>query len=299
MGAVARPSLLAHAEKLDALRVLVAAGSFRGAAARLGITPSALSQAVATLERYLGEQLVIRGPKVTATPHAAHLLGAVGPALDAILEVERPASPALPPAKLRLGAYESLAVYALPDLLARIGAKHPSLTVTIRTGRSGLLSQLVRRGDLDAALVVENDLVGRLHSEVLAHDELGLWASPAHPVFRASVSKETPYAGLAPGADGLPRFYRRFVRAMGVSDRPVIECDSFEALRMMAVRNVTVAVLPRRVATRTPGELRAVPAPRGAAEAGAHAICLVSRPRVNERVRAVVVGELRALLAAT
>ena len=296
---MARRNLLAHADKLHALRVLVEIGNFRRAAVRLAVTPSALSQAIGTLEHYLGEQLVIRAQKVTATPHAVHLLTTVGPALDAILGVEQPSSPTLPATKLRLGAYESLAVYALPDLLARIGAKHPSLIVTIRTGRSGLLAQLVRRGDLDAALVVENDLVGRLAAEVLAHDELGLYAAPAHRVFRTGIAKDTPYAGLAPGADGLPRFYRRFLRAMGVSARPFIECDSFEALRMMAVRNVAIAVLPRRVAMRTPGELRVLPPPPNApGGAGTHAICLVSRPGVNGRVRDVLAGELTSLLAA-
>jgi DNA-binding transcriptional LysR family regulator len=293
-----RPSLLAHADKLDTLRVLVEIGSFRGAAARLAVTPSSVSQAIATLERYLGEQLVVRGQTVSATPHAVHLLGAVGPALEAIRDVERPASPALPKAKLRLGAYESLAVSVVPDLLGHLRAKHPALTVTIRTGRSGLLAQLVRRGDLDSALVVENDVVGRLDVKVLAHDDLGLWASPAHPVFRAGVAREMPYAGLAPGADGLPRFYRGFLRAMGVNARPFIECDSFEVLRMMAVRQVAVAVLPRRVALRAPGELRALPGPRGATgNLGRHALCLVSRPGVNARVRDVLADELGTLLA--
>lgn len=297
---MARPSLLAHADKLWALRVLVAVGSFRRAAIHLGVTSSALSQAIAALERYLGEQLVIRGKRVSATPQAEHLLAAVGSALEVIVGAERKASPALPKAKLRLGAYESLAVSIPPDLIARTSAKHPSLAVTIRTGRSGLLTRLVRRGELDAALVVENDFVARLEVDVVGKDELGLWASPSHPVFRAGVTKETPYAGLAQGREGYPRFYRRFVRASGLSPKPFIECDSFEVIRVMAVRNVTVAVLPRRVATRTPGELRALPASGDAGrDGGVHAICLVSRPRVNARVREVVAGELRALLGVT
>ena len=180
---------------------------------------------------------------------------------------------------------------------ARLGAKHPSLQVSIRTGRSGLLTQLVRRGELDAALLVENELVTKLEVEVLANDQLGLWTASA-TASRVTVDKATPYAGLAPGADGLPRFYRRFVRGMGLGARPFIECDSFEALRMMALRAVAVAVLPRRVALRVPGELRALPPPRaGVLEAGAHSICLVSRHGLNASVREVVAGQVRTVLA--
>src|SRR5690606_11399339 len=141
-------------------------------------------------------------------------------------------------------AYESIAVYAVPDLLARVAARHPSLRMTIRTGRSGVLVPLVRRGELDLALVPQTDLAGRLAVETVGDDELGLWAAPQSEALRGGpIRSSTPYAGLAPGPDGLPLFYRRFVRAAGLSARAVIECDSFEALRMMAVRANAIAVL--------------------------------------------------------
>ncbi len=288
-----RKSLLAHAEKLQALRVLVEVGGFRRAAAQLGQSPSALSQSIATLERHVGQALVVRGSVVRATPRGELVLSRVGPALDAILAIDEPKEArSLPRTKLRLGAYESIAIYALPELLARLSARHPSLVVAIRTGRSGTLAQLVRRGELEAALLIENDLVGKLEVDVLARDQLGLWTS-----LRVPTTRTTTYAGLAPGADGLPRFYRRFVRGMGLPARAFIECDSFEALRMMAVRGVAPAVLPRRVALRTAGELRQVPPTRaGVVESGEHAICLVSRAGVNAAVREVVAGELRAVL---
>lgn len=293
-------TLLAHAEKLLALQRLVETGSFRRTAALLGVTPSALSQAISALEGHLGRTLVVRARgRASATPFAEELLASVGPALSAILAVEKPAAAALPRTKLRLGAYESIAVYALPTLLARLGAGYPALSLSIRTGRSGNLATLVRRGELDAALVVENELVGRLDVEVLAHDELGLYASPHDPALRGA-TRDLAYAGLAPGADGLPRYYRAVVRAYGLGAVPLVSCDSFEALRIFAARQVAAAILPRRVAMRAPGELRLVPPPRGAPDGvGRHAICLVSRRGVSPALRDLLARELRAALAPT
>ena len=293
-------SLLAHAEKLHALRVLLEAKSFRRAAATLGVSSPALSQSIATLEQHVGHTLAVRGRGgVLPTPWAEQLLAAVGPALEAIRSFdEAPAAATLPATKLRVGAYESIAVYAVPELLARLGARHPKLRVTIRTGRSPVLLSLLRRGELDVALVAGSEGGDKLAVDVLGRDHLSLWASPIHPVFREGVTRETPYAGLAPGPDGLPLFYRRFVRAMGLGDRPFIECDSFEALRMMALRHVAIAILPRRVVERAPGELRAVAPPRGAAtEVGAHDIRLMGRRGDNEPARRVLAAELRTLLA--
>lgn len=293
-------TLLAHADKLHALRVLSRSASFRRAAAALGVTPSALSQSVTVLEEHLGQTLVSRARGgVSATPFGANLLRDVGPALDAILAADRPPAASTAPATIRLGAYESIAVDVVPDLLARLAVRHPALRVTIRTGRSGVLVPLVRRGELDLALVPETDAGSRLHVETVGDDALGAWASPDHAVFREGLGATTPYAGLAPGPDGLPPFYRRFIRASGLSERAVIQCDSFEALRIIAARGIVVAVLPRRVAARAAGELRLVSLTKGATaaiEAGRHRLCVVSR-RKESLARDVLTSEVRALLA--
>jgi DNA-binding transcriptional LysR family regulator len=292
-----RRGLAVHAEKLVVLRELLAAGAFRKAAIALGVTPSAVSQSVSALEGALGRPLVVRSRvRVTATPYGEQLVREIGPALDILERASRaPASALARRVKLRLGAYESIAVNALPGLLARLGVRHPNVTVAVRTGRSGLLSKLVRRGALDAALVVENELVKGLDAVEIATDQLGLYASPlavaVHP-------RGAAYAGLAAGDDPLPRYYGAFLRAHGLSSRPSIECDSFEALRVIAARQVAAAVLPRRVALRTRGDLVELPLPKAApAEAGRHAMLLVQRRGSDRAIRDLLVSELRTVLA--
>lgn len=59
---------------LAALSEVLRAGSFEIAAARLGVTPSAVSQRIKTLEERMGEVLVRRGPPAAGTPRALRLV---------------------------------------------------------------------------------------------------------------------------------------------------------------------------------------------------------------------------------
>ncbi|MFC7648711.1 LysR family transcriptional regulator [Streptosporangium lutulentum] len=58
--------------QLRAIREVVATGSLRTAAKRLGFTPSAVSQQISSLERTLGVQLFERSPR-SVRPTAAGL----------------------------------------------------------------------------------------------------------------------------------------------------------------------------------------------------------------------------------
>lgn len=59
--------------QLAALRAIIQTGSFEAAANRLGVTPSAISQRIKTLEDHLGVVLIIRGSPATATPAGQRL----------------------------------------------------------------------------------------------------------------------------------------------------------------------------------------------------------------------------------
>jgi LysR family transcriptional regulator (chromosome initiation inhibitor) len=61
-------------EQLETLAAVVAAGTFDAAAARLSVTPSAVSQRIKALEQQLGRVLVVRSKPVTATESGTALL---------------------------------------------------------------------------------------------------------------------------------------------------------------------------------------------------------------------------------
>ncbi|MFJ2776017.1 LysR family transcriptional regulator [Kitasatospora sp. NPDC087315] len=128
------------------LRILVAVEQeqgFTAAAARLGMTQSAVSHAVRSCERKLGAVLFDRGRHgaratdagaraVTYARRILRLLEVMGPEVrgagagDAAGEVTGP---------LRIVAFRSVAAHLLPPVLARLTARHPGLTPQVRIVR--------------------------------------------------------------------------------------------------------------------------------------------------------------------
>lgn len=153
-------------------------GSFRRAAARMGVTPAAISKAVAKLEADLGVRLLERtSRRVEPTAEGRLYLGHARAALDALLAgrdrvalaraaVEGPlrlsASPALGPAVAR----------ALPALLARHPRLRPELSVTDRVVR-------LAEEEVDVALRLGPVEDGELLARALRRPRWVLVAAPA------------------------------------------------------------------------------------------------------------------------
>ncbi|MFG3054477.1 LysR family transcriptional regulator [Kitasatospora sp. NPDC048239] len=128
------------------LRVLVAVEQERGftaAAARLGMTQSAVSHAVRACERKLGAVLFDRGrhgarPTEAGARAVAYarrilrLLEAMGPEVRAAGAGTGAGEVAGP---LRIAAFRSVAAHLLPPVLARLTARHPGLTPQVRIVR--------------------------------------------------------------------------------------------------------------------------------------------------------------------
>ncbi len=90
--------------QLRAFAATVDSGSFTGAAAALGVGQSAVSHAVAGLEREVGGAVVHRGGAVTATPLGERLLAHARSAVASIDALEAVVTPATARGTVRLAA---------------------------------------------------------------------------------------------------------------------------------------------------------------------------------------------------
>src|ERR671916_509875 len=117
-----------HLAQLRALVAVADRGGFTRAAAELGLTQSAVSHAVAALERELGQRLVDRdrvGAVLTAAGKAV-----VDDAREAVRAADRVAERAAASAgelvgELRLGGMPSTNLAVLPALQRRFARRHP------------------------------------------------------------------------------------------------------------------------------------------------------------------------------
>lgn len=147
-----RPSI----RQLECIVAVADRGSFRRAAAALGISQPALSAQVQALEALLDIQIFERDRRsVLVTPAGEDIVGRAREALaavDAVSDVaRRRGEPLVGP--LRLGVIPTVAPYWLPALLPAVRTKFPRLELILREEQTHHLLAQLASGQLDVALL--------------------------------------------------------------------------------------------------------------------------------------------------
>lgn len=225
-------------------------GSVSRAAEALFITQPTLTARLHGLERELGTALFLRTPhgmRLTEAgrawiPFAERALRALVDGRDALEQVLSASA-----GHLMLAAAPAVSTYVLPELLERFVAGHPRVEVSVRTGHSEDIVELVVRDEVQVGLgraIRHPDLELRpFHTE-----DLVLVCAPDHPFTKR---REVPMSEVA--AQKLIMFDRTssyyeitqgaFLSA-GVKLRGPMELDSIEAAKKMVERGLGVALLP-------------------------------------------------------
>src|SRR5512135_20514 len=135
--------------QLSVLSAVVDTGGFTAAAQKLGITQSAASQALITLEAAVCVELVSRGGDVTVvTEIGSQVLADAREALRAVERLrERCANSAgLPSGTLRIGSVVSAAARLLPTRLRHLATRYPAIRVVLMEGTDEEVSEWAARG---------------------------------------------------------------------------------------------------------------------------------------------------------
>lgn len=292
-----------HAKKLWILEQVLETGSFRAAALKAKVSAPAISQALSNLERLVGKPLIIRKDgKVFPTQTAERLLATTKSAIQTLRELsirlETSETPNI--AWISFGAFESIAVELLPQLTEQLKSKLPKLKLTVRIASNSSLAKMVRNGEICAALVEENENLGRLLSVPVGRDRLSFYVSAKMPLSERNWKQLAAHSlgTVSPGPDGYPRYYTKFVQSYFEGlPKPFLLSDSYEALRSSAVYGSIMAVLPSRVAERRPGELVEITPPiQGKTADGAHEILLISQPNCDPEEIQFLTNEISGLL---
>jgi DNA-binding transcriptional LysR family regulator len=145
---------------LLALKAIAEEGTFGRAGSSLGYTQSAISQQIATLERIVGQRLIVRpgGPRPVSLTEAGQLLLRHADAIAARLSAAQADLAALDAGNagpLRIGTYQSVGARVLPTLLREFKEQWPEVEITLRESTDDSeLVRLVERGELDLSFVV-------------------------------------------------------------------------------------------------------------------------------------------------
>ncbi|KES08447.1 LysR family transcriptional regulator [Streptomyces toyocaensis] len=146
-------------QRLRVLRAVAEHGSFNQAAMALRLTPSAVSQHVAALERSLGAQVVARTTRgVTLTQAGRIMVGAAESVAAELAHAQRQiAQLSTGRTLLTVATFTSGGRILLPGALSRLTAAHPGTVLHIREGEPEDTLPLVRQGAVDLALAYHFD----------------------------------------------------------------------------------------------------------------------------------------------
>ena len=225
-------------------------GSVSRAAEALFITQPTLTARLHGLERELGTALFLRtahGMRLTDAgrawvPYAERALRALVDGKDAVEQVKSASA-----GHLMIAAAPAVSTYVLPRLLERFVAEHPKVEVSVRTGHSEDVVELVLRDEVQIGL-------GRairhpdLELQPFHREELVLVCAPEHAFTKQrSVSMAEVAGQKLIMFDRTSSYYEitqgAFLSA-GVRLRGLMELDSIESAKKMVERGLGVALLP-------------------------------------------------------
>jgi LysR family transcriptional regulator, transcriptional activator of the cysJI operon len=169
-------------QRLRTFQALSETLHFRRAAERLGITQSAVSQQIASLEKDLGAALFERiGRRVYLTPagevlarEAVKVLSIVSHAREAVGAVSKGDA-----GRLRVGASTTPGIYLLPQVLGRFRADFPLVELDFRIANSTRIEALVVANDFDLGVCGFRPTHEELFEVELGQDRIIAVAAPA------------------------------------------------------------------------------------------------------------------------
>lgn len=129
---------------------------FKQAASDCNISQSALSTALAELEKQLGLKLFERdNKKVLITPIGEEVLARAQQIVQQVEALEQFGTTILAPLSypIKVGLIPTIAPYLLPKLLPELKRQYPHCELTIVEEQSAEVLKLVRQGELDTAII--------------------------------------------------------------------------------------------------------------------------------------------------
>lgn len=225
------------------------------AAERLGLTPPALSNALARLRRATGDELFTRTPKgMLPTPRALAMAHTLGDAL-ARAEASFGPAPGFDPATstrhLRLAMTDIGEIVFLPTLMRELPRVAPHLTVSTVRGAALRLPEALADGRVDLAIGWLPDLGEHFHQRRLFEQRYVCLMARSHPLAQGTLDTErfgaARHAVVLAEGTGHERV-ERLLRAAGVWRPTVLQLPHFVAVPHIVASSDLVATVPHKLA---------------------------------------------------
>jgi DNA-binding transcriptional LysR family regulator len=286
--------------QLEAFVGAVRAGSISGAAVGLLIGQPAITARIQALEATLGAPLLIRsrsGSRPSETgrallPHAERAIAAIAAGRRAVEDILAGTG-----GRLTIGAAPAVSTYVLPAVLHRFQLEHPSVQLSVRSGHSEEVLEMVLRDQVEVGLMRPIPHA-EIRADPLYEDELVLVVHRGHPfVGRGQITMAqmaTEHLILFDRTSSYHELTSSIFRQAGIDPRGYLEVDNIDAAKRMVEQRLGIALLPRTSVQAEIGTARLAPVTVADMPPVRRQIVVVRRRDAGEPTR-VVADFLRTL----
>jgi LysR family transcriptional regulator, transcriptional activator of the cysJI operon len=239
--------------RLKAFAAVVDEGGFTKAAARVGLSQPAVTQSVRVLESQAGEPLLerlSRGVRLTEAGRTVY------DAAKRIISIAEEAETALEDRRSGesghavIGAGATISIFVLPEIIGSFRKSHPAIGLSVLTGKTTQIRDLVLEGEADIGIVTSPLKHAELEVLPLYEDQMVfVTARNSKLGERPSFSdlEGEPLILFSKGS-GFRSFLDELFQTHGLSPSIAMESDSMEAIKRMAVVGLGSAIIPKVVA---------------------------------------------------
>jgi LysR family transcriptional regulator, low CO2-responsive transcriptional regulator len=248
--------MLVSLHQLSVFRAVARHQSFSRAAEELYISQPAVSAHVRELERLYGVDLFEQVGRRVRLTEAGRLLEEYADRLLALVEESRRALEelkGLTRGHLAVGASTIPGSYFLPEALGRFRARHPGVEVALRIGDTHQVLGMMRRGEVELAVVGESQEEAGLLRRPYRADELVLVVTPGHRWARNGLEHvaelaEEPFI-LRERGSSTRENAEALLRRAGVTPRIAMEWESTEAIKKAVEAGLGISILSEHAVT--------------------------------------------------
>lgn len=230
---------------------VLAEGNVARAAARLHVTPSAVSHGLNRLRRQFNDPLFLKTPKgVVPTERALALADAIADVLARarrVVGTAEPFDPARSKRRFTLGAPDAIAAVMMPQLLKIVQREAPSIDMALRyVLRDAAFAELDARS-IDIAVIPIDDVPARFTSKVVFEDRFQIAARQGHPFAdQPTLQRYCEMEHVIVSSAGETRAHvDNALASKGLSRRVAMTVPSFMLMLAVVAETDLIAALPK------------------------------------------------------
>jgi DNA-binding transcriptional LysR family regulator len=246
--------------KFEIFNTVVELGGLTKAGEALGLTQSAVSHAIASLESEWGFSILNRGRSgINLTSNGEHVLKYIREMLKWNEEMHQEIANinGLEIGTVRIGTFSSVSVQWLPRILKDFNESYPSIEIKLLEGDYDDIEDWISNGIVDFGFV---SLPTSLHFEVLPlkKDRMLCILSAEHPLAEQNeIGFETiKQEHLIMSKKGSDNDLRRILKENNVTPNIKFELADDQAIFSMVQHGMGIAILPEMTLYRVPNNIR-------------------------------------------